>query len=113
MNQRQRLAFGHLVRKLYVGLFKRAPETAHSIAELPDVLAFRFIEDVANVRAGIAVGLDDADEILDQLLEEYVVFPERVVRINQQCMASHRTWRLAAFAPRTAFPQPLSPESSV
>src|SRR5207302_7354213 len=25
-----------------------------------------------------------------QLLEEYVVFPERVVRINQQCVASHR-----------------------
>ncbi len=113
MNQRQRLAFRHLIRKLYVSFFKRPAKAAHSIAVLPDIFAFRFIQDVANVSAGIAIRLDDADEILDQLLEEYVVFPERVVRINQQCMASHRTWRLAAFAPRTAFPQPLSPESSV
>ena len=83
MNQRQRLAFGHLVRKFYVRLFERTPKAAHSIAVLPDILALRFIQDVANVSAGIAVRLDDADEILDQLLEEDVVFPERVVRVNQ------------------------------
>src|SRR6266481_9728361 len=88
MNQRQRFAFRHLVRELYIRFFERAPEAAHPIAILPYILAFRFIEDVANVSAGIAVGLDDADEILDQLLEKYVVFPERVVGVNQQCMAS-------------------------
>src|SRR5207302_9488549 len=90
MNQRQRLAFRQLVRELDVGLFQRASKATHSITELADIFAFRFIQDVANVRARIPVGLDDADEILDQLLEEYVVFPERVVRINQQCLASHR-----------------------
>src|ERR1700716_2104599 len=89
MNQRQRLALRHLVRKLDVSLFERAPEAAHAIAILPDILAFRFIEDVANVSAGISIRLDDADKILDQLLEEYVVFPARVVRVNQQCVASH------------------------
>ncbi len=109
VNQRQRLAFRHLLRKLYIRFFERAPEAAHPIAVLPDILAFRFIKDVANVSAGIAVGLDDADEILDQLFEKYVVFPERVVRVNQQCVASHRSPRSAAFAPRTASPQPLSP----
>src|SRR5216683_7159504 len=113
MNQRQRLAFRHLIRKLYVGFFKRPAKAAHSIAVLPDIFAFRFIQDVANVSAGIAIRLDDADEILDQLLEKYVVFPERVVRIDQQCMASHRTWRSAAFTPRTASPRPRFPACSV
>src|SRR6266849_5745187 len=112
MNQRERLAFGHLVRELYVRLFQRAPKTAHSIAVLPDIFAFRFIQDVANVSAGIAVRLDDADEILNQLLEEYVVLPQRVVGINQQCMTSHRMWRLAAFArgslPPNLFSRPQS-----
>src|SRR5713226_3949968 len=104
MNQRQRFAFRHLVRQLYIGFFERAPEAAHAIAVLPDILAFRFIEDVANVSAGIAIRLDDADEILDQLLEKNIVFPERVVRVNQQCMSSHRIWRSAAFSPRTVSP---------
>src|SRR5436190_1161364 len=89
VNQRQRFAFRHLIRELDIGFFERAPEAAHPIAILPYILAFRFIEDVANVSAGIAVGFDDADEILDQLLEKYVVFPERAVRVNQQSMASH------------------------
>src|SRR5258708_20245258 len=109
MNQRQRFAFRHLVRQLHIRLFEGAAEGADPIVVLPDILAFRFIEDVANVSAGVAVGLDDADEILDQLFKEYVVFPERVVRVDQQCMASHRSWRSAALAPRTASPQPLSP----
>ena len=82
MNPRERLAFRHLVRKLYVSLFERAPKAAHSISVLADILALRFIQDVANVSAGIAVRFDDADEILDQLLEKYVVFPERVIRVN-------------------------------
>src|SRR6267154_472123 len=90
MNQRQRFAFRHLIRKLNVGLLQRASEAAHSITELADILALGFIEDVANVRAGVTVRFDDTDEILDQLFEEYVVFPQRVVRINQQCVASHR-----------------------
>src|SRR5207245_9081287 len=61
-------------------------------------------KDMAKVGAGIAIRFDNADESLDQLLEENVVFPERVVRINQQCMSSHRTWRFAALMPRTASP---------
>src|SRR3989440_13033863 len=99
MNQRQCFAFRHLIRELYILFFERAPEAAHPIAILPYILAFRFIEDVANVSAGIAVGFDDADEILDQLLGKYVVFPERVVRVNQQCMCSHVDWS-ARIAPR-------------
>src|SRR6266704_4427925 len=104
VNQRQYLAFGHLVRELYVSLFERASEAAHAVTILPDVFSFRFIQDVANVSACIAIRLDNGDEVLDQLLEEYVVFPERVVRVNQQCVASHRTWRSAAVVPRTGSP---------
>src|SRR5260370_4880520 len=112
MNQRERLAFGHLVRQLSVRLFQRAPKAAHSITVLPDILAFRFIQDVADVREGVAVRLDYADKTLDQLLEEYVVFPERVVRINQQGMAPHQEvfrWPAAIFSnipPPTFFTSP-------
>jgi len=44
---------------------------------------------VADIRAAIAARLDEADEILNQLFEENVIFPERVIRINQQRVASH------------------------
>src|SRR5882724_871786 len=89
VNLRQRFAFRHLLGELDVRLFEGAAEATHAIAVLPDILAFRFIQDVANIGAGIPAGFHDADEILDQLFKKYVVFPERVVRINQQGMASH------------------------
>src|SRR5215470_10980011 len=44
---------------------------------------------MANVRAREPVRLDEGDEILDQILEENVVFPERVVGVNQKGIASH------------------------
>src|SRR5258708_34118642 len=103
-NHVQYLAFGLRVRDFYIIFFERASEAAHAVTILPDVFSFRFIQDVANVSARIAIRLDNGDEILDQLLEEYVVFPERVVRVNQQCVASHRTCRSAAFVPRTVSP---------
>src|SRR6266404_5978479 len=89
VNLRQRFAFGHLLGELDVRLFEGAAEAAYAIAVLPDILAFRFIQDVANIGAGIPAGFNDADEILDQLFKKYVVFPERVVRINQKGVASH------------------------
>src|SRR6267378_2351543 len=108
MNHRQRLALRHLIHEFYIRLFQRAPKAAHAVAVLPDVLAFRLIEDVANVRARIAVRFNDADEVLDQFLEEYVVFPQRVVRINQQRKSSHQDvlrWPAAIFSriPRPTF----------
>src|SRR5690242_21347983 len=41
-----------LFRSLDISFFERTPKTAHSITELANILAFRFIEDVANIGAG-------------------------------------------------------------
>jgi hypothetical protein len=38
---------------------------------------------VPDVGAAVTAGFHQADEILDQFLEENIVFPERVVRIDQ------------------------------
>src|SRR6266403_4913 len=98
MNQRQRLALRHLLGELDVRLFEGAAEAAHAIAVLADILALGFVQNVANIGARVPAGFHDADEILDQLLKKYVVFPERVVRINQQGMASHLNLLLLDFA---------------
>jgi hypothetical protein len=44
---------------------------------------------VADVGARVAAGLGEGNEILDQLFEENIVFPERVVRVDHQGVASH------------------------
>jgi hypothetical protein len=56
---------------------------------LADIFALGLVENVAHVRAGVAARFHKADEILDELLEEYVVFPECVVGVDQECVASH------------------------
>src|SRR5260370_33490024 len=43
-----------------------------------------------NIGAGRPRRFHDANEIFDQLFEENIVFPEGVVRVDQQCVASHR-----------------------
>ena len=89
VNQRQRFALCHLLGELDISFFEGPAEAAHAIAVLANVLAFRFVQNVANIGARISAGFNDADEILDQLFEKYVVLPERVVSINQQGVASH------------------------
>jgi hypothetical protein len=37
----------------------------------------------------VTAGLDNTNEILDQLFEEDIVLPKRVVGVDQKCMASH------------------------
>src|SRR6202040_2470974 len=87
-----------LVRQLYIRLFQRAAETAHAVAVLAYILAFRFVQDVPDVRAAVAAGRHKSDEILDELFEENIVFPQRVVCINQQCVAFHKLRGSACFA---------------
>ncbi len=89
MNERECLALGHLIRQLQIGLFKGAAKAAHAIAVLADILAFRFVQDVPDVGARVAVRLDDADEVFNQLFVEDVVFPECIVCVDQQCISSH------------------------
>ena len=89
VNLRENLAAGHLVGQFQVSFFEGAPEAAHAVAVLPNVLAFGFVEDVPNVGPRIAVRLDDADEVFNQLLVEDVVFPECIVCVDQQCVSSH------------------------
>ncbi len=86
---REGFAFGHLVGKFQVRFFEGAAEAAHSVAVLTDIFAFGFVEDVANVGAGVAAGFDQSDEIFDELFKEDVIFPEGVVGVDHQGVASH------------------------
>src|SRR5579862_1786258 len=75
--------------QLQICIFKRTPEAAHSVTMLADIAAFSLIEDVANVFARIAKMFELGDEVLDGLLKENIVFPERVIRVNQQRVSCH------------------------
>ena len=89
MNFRQRFAFGHLVGQFQVRFLERSSKTANPVAILPDIFALGFVQNVADVGASIAARLGKGNEIFDQFFEENIVFPERVVRIDHQCVASH------------------------
>src|ERR1700746_4197067 len=75
--------------QLQIRVFQRTPEAAHSVAVLADVAAFSFIEDVANVFPRITKMFELGDEMLDRLLEKNIVFPECVVRVNQDRVSCH------------------------
>src|SRR5579885_1289109 len=89
VNQRQRLSFGQVFRELQVGLFQRPAKTPRAVSILTDVLSFRLVQHMPDVRAREAVRLHQGDEVLDELLEENIVLPERVVRVDEQRVASH------------------------
>ena len=97
MNLYNHLPLGHVIGKLHVRLLKRAAKAAHAIAVLADVAPLGLIQDVTDVRARVAVRLDERDEILDELLEEDVVLPQRVVGVDEQRVPSHEG-SLSAFA---------------
>src|SRR5262249_45478443 len=88
VNFRERFALGQMLGELHVGFFERTAEAAHAVAILPDIFALGFVENVANVGARESVGLDERDEIFDQVLEEDIVLPERVVGVDEQRVAS-------------------------
>src|SRR6201993_1483142 len=97
VNFRQYLAPRHLVSQLHVGFFKRPAEASHAVAVLADVFALGFVQDMQDCGPAITAGLDETDEILDQVLEENIVFPEGVVGVNQKRFAFHSPERTSSF----------------
>jgi len=90
VNFRKLFALGLVFGELHVGFFKRTAEAADAVPELANVFALGFVEDVADVSAGKTVRLDESYEVFDQILEEDVVLPERIVGVNEEGIASHR-----------------------
>jgi len=80
---RECFAADHLVSEFEVSFFERAAEAADAVAVLADIFALGLVEDMADVCARVAAGFNEGDEIFDQLLEENVVFPERVVGVDE------------------------------
>ena len=76
----------------YVSSRERA-KAAHAVSVLSDVAALGFVQDVANVLAGVAQVFELGDEILDGLLEEDIIFPERVIGVDEKGVACH-AWNL-------------------
>src|ERR1700733_342777 len=89
VNLRERFALRLVFGELHVGLFERAAEAADAVAVLANVFALGFVEDVADVGARVAAGLDEGDEIFDQFFEEDVVFPEGVVGVDEKGVSAH------------------------
>ncbi len=89
VNFGKRFAFGEMLGELHVGFFERTAEAANAVAVLADIFAFGFVEDVADVGAGETARFDESDEVLDEVLEENIVFPERVVGVDEESVASH------------------------
>jgi hypothetical protein len=56
---------------------------------LADIAALGFIENVAYVFARVAKMFELRNKVLDRLLEENIVFPERVVRVDQERISRH------------------------
>src|ERR1700722_12091483 len=65
VNLRERFALGFVLGELHVGFFERAAEAADTVAVLADIFALGFVEDVADVGARVAAGLDERDEVFD------------------------------------------------
>src|SRR5271163_1162817 len=78
-------------RELQIRIFERAAKTSHAIAVLPDVSPLSFVQNMANVFAGVAEVFELADEVLNRLLEENIIFPERVIGVDQQRVSGHST----------------------
>src|SRR5258708_3914463 len=89
VNFGERFALGQMLGELHVRFFERTAETADAVAVLADIFAFGFVEDVANVGAGETARFDESDEVLDEVLEENIVFPEGVVGVDEESIASH------------------------
>src|SRR6266853_466545 len=63
---------------------------ARGIADHPAVGFDDFVfGDEAGVSAGETAERDECDEVLDEVLEENIVFPEGVVGVDEESIASH------------------------
>ena len=86
---RESFALGHLVGEFEICFFEGAAETAHAVAVLTNIFAFGFVEDVPDVSASVAARFDESNEIFDEFFEEDIVFPQSVVGVDHQGVASH------------------------
>ena len=90
MNFGERFALGHVVRKLQVRFLERSPKAPYAIAILPNIFAFRFVQNVTDVRPRVATRFGEGNKIFNQLFEENIILPKRVVGVDHQRIASHR-----------------------
>lgn len=64
-------------------------ETMHPIAVLADIMRFSFVKDISDVLACVTERLNAGDETFNRALKEDIVLPQRIVGINQDCLARH------------------------
>src|SRR5258706_13583876 len=89
MNSFDGRAFGAMPREFHVRVFQRTAEAAHAVTVLANIAALGFVQDVARVIPRIAEGLQQRQEFFNGLLEEDIIFPKRVVGIDQDRFSWH------------------------
>src|ERR1700736_707428 len=84
---RAQLAFG----EAFVGLAQVTGERRRAVAVHPAIEALDLIQRGAHLLATERRVVEEIDEVLDRLLEGDVVFPERVIAVDDQdLMVGHR-----------------------
>ena len=89
VNLGESFALRFVLGEFEIRFFERTAEAANAIAVLANVFALGFVEDVADVCARVAARFNEGDEIFDQIFEEDVVFPERVVGVDEKGVSAH------------------------
>ena len=91
-------ALRRVSRQFHIRIFERAAETAHTVAVLANVALFRLIQDVPRVFARVAKRLEPRNELVNRLLEENIVFPERVVGVYEKRLDVYKRQTRRGFA---------------
>ena len=76
-----------LDRQLLEALDQRQREAVHAVAVLANVLALHVVQHLAHLVGRELAMVEKGNEVGNRALEVDVVFPERVVRINEQVLA--------------------------
>lgn len=75
--------------ELQIGVLQGTAKGANPIAVLENIAALGFIEDVSAVFGRVTEVPEAGEKAADGLLEENIIFPERVVSVDQYGLPSH------------------------
>ena len=73
-------------RQTFKGIDQCVRKAMQSIAMLDDAFAFDFVQDVPDLGGRVLMMVQERDKVGDGALKVNVVFPERVVGVDQQVL---------------------------
>jgi hypothetical protein len=80
---------GHAAGEFEISVFEGAAETADTVTVLLDIAALGFVQNVAAVFGCVGKMREAVEEAADGLLEENIIFPERIIGIDENGLTGH------------------------